>query len=184
METGRLADILARVLRGAVCNDRVAANFELGLVPALLTCTCPTEERESLFAQTFALFGRTWGTPQNEAKAGLVWKRGREDRVGRRGLRNRCGVLGRKRSAEVRRRRLIGQRTTDDYYGWVRLWSDGAQVRQEREILPEPCPASLDRGRVTRIFSVRMREVVVTEGIAEDICKRKGGKLIQQRALI
>lgn len=184
METGRLADILARVLRGAVCNDRGAANFELGQVPALLTCTCPAEEREPLFVQTFALFGCTWGTPQDEAKAGLVWERGREDRLGRKGLRYRCGALGRKRSAEVRRRRRIGQRTTNDYYGWARLGSDGVRVRQERGCLPEPCAASLDRGRVTRIFSVRMREVVVTEGIAEDICKRKGGKMIQLRTLI
>jgi hypothetical protein len=93
----------------------------------LLTYTCPAEKREPLFVQTFALFRRTRGSLQNEAEARLVRERGREDRLGRRGLRHRCNALGRKRSAGVRRRRSIGQRTTNDHCGWVRLRSDGAK---------------------------------------------------------
>jgi hypothetical protein len=47
-----------------------------------------------------------------------------------------------------------------------------ALKRDDEGCLPEPWAASLDKERVTRIFSVRMREVVVTESIVEDItCK-------------
>jgi hypothetical protein len=38
--------------------------------------------------------------------------------------------------------------------------------------LPEFWVASLDKERVTRIFSVRMREVVVTESIVGDITRK------------
>ena len=47
--------------------------------------------------------------------------------------------------------------------------------------LPELRTGSLDMERVTRIFSVRMREVIFTEGIAEEIrkCKSAKQKVIQ-----
>ena len=119
VETSLVADILARVLR-VVCNGGDTTDFELGQVFALVYA-CPAEEREPLFVQTLALFGRTRGTPQNEAKASLVGEREREDWPDSKGFKGRCPALG---SAGVRRRCPIGERTTSDYCGY--LGSDGA----------------------------------------------------------
>ena len=44
---------------------------------------------------------------------------------------------------------------------------------EDEDWLPEHWAAS---ERVTRIFSVRMREAVATEGMTEDICECKGAK--------
>lgn len=64
---------------------------------------------------------------------------------------------------------------TGDAERLQRLGSVSSQMALKRDdegCLPEPWAASLDKERVTRIFSVRMREVVVTESIVEDItCK-------------
>ena len=47
---------------------------------------------------------------------------------------------------------------------------------EDADCLPELCAESLVIERLTRIFSVRMREVVVMEGIEEYICKRESAK--------
>lgn len=135
-----------------------------------MVCAYPAEECKPLFAQTLAFFRRTWGTPQNEAKASLVRER---DRLDSTGLRGRCTALG---SAEVCRRCPIGQRTTNDHCGWGSVLSQIALEEDEEEGLPEPRAARLAMERVTRIFSVRIREAVVIEDIAEDICRCESAK--------
>jgi hypothetical protein len=101
------------------------------------------------------------------------------------GLRHTCTALGRKRGAGVCRRCPIEQRTTNDYCGWS-LESDGAYCKNDDEVYsPEPRTGNLDKERVIRIFSVRMREVIFTEGIAEDIreCKGAKQKVVQEGCL-
>jgi hypothetical protein len=51
-----------------------------------------------------------------------------------------------------------------------------ALEEDEEDCLPEPWAARLAMERVTRIFSVRIREVVVIECIAEDICGCESAK--------
>ena len=55
----------------------------------------------------------------------------------------------------------------------------------EKDCLPEPWAARLAMERVTRVFSVRIREVVVIECIAEDKrrCENTKQKVIQERHL-
>lgn len=154
--------MLARVLHVAR-NGGGNMNFELGQVLASV-CACPAEERKPPFVQTLALFGEAWGTPQNEAKASLVvWKR---DKFGSRWFRGGSAALGRKRSASVCRRCPIEQRTTNAYCGWG-LESAYCKNDDDEVYLPELRTGSLDMERVTRIFSVRMREVTLTEAIAQ-----------------
>lgn len=43
------------------------------------------------------------------------------------------------------------------------------RIKNEDSLL-QPCVASLDMERVTRIFSARMKEVVDTDGIVKDMC--------------
>ena len=112
VEPGLFADMLARELR-VVCNEGDTTKFELGQVLAFI-CAYPAEECKPLFVQTLAFFGRTWGTPQNKAKAILVQER---DRLDSGELRGRCAALGKKGSARVCRRCPIGQRTTNGHCG-------------------------------------------------------------------
>jgi hypothetical protein len=175
VETGSLANMLARVLLVAR-NGGDITNFELGQALASV-CACPAEKRKPLFVQTLTLIGLPRGTPQNEAKASLVRKR---DKFGSRWFRGRSAALGRKQSAGVCRRCPIEQRTTNDCCGWG-LESAYCKNDDDEIYLPELRTGSLDMERVTRIFSVRMREVMFTEGIAEEIrkCKSAKQKVIQ-----
>jgi hypothetical protein len=63
---------------------------------------------------------------------------------------------------------------TEDGERLLRLGTVSSQMPLKQDdgeyCLPEPWAASLDMERVTRIFSVRTREVVVTESIAKS-CK-------------
>jgi hypothetical protein len=152
--------------------------LNLGQVLALV-CAHPVEECKPHFVQTLAIVRRTWGTPHNKAKSSLVQVR---DRLDSTGLRGKCAVLG---SAEVCRRCPIGQRTTKDHCGWGSVPSQIALDEDEEDCLPEPWAARLLMERVTRIFSVRMREAVDIEGIAEDICRCESAKqkVIQEGCL-